>query len=118
MSDFMKLSEKQRLFAFNIGKLIIWTYGEGYELTFGEAQRSQAQAEANAKSGKGVANSLHLIRLAIDLNLFIKGQYVIESEAHRPLGEYWKSLHPLNCWGGDFKRRDGNHYSMQHDGMK
>lgn len=114
----MKLSEKQRLFVLNIGKLIVWAYGQGYELTFGEAQRSQAQAVANAATGAGISNSLHLIRLAIDLNLFVQGQYVIDSESHKPLGAYWKTLHPLNCWGGDFKKKDGNHYSMQHEGMK
>jgi hypothetical protein len=25
----------------------------------------------------------------------------------RPYGEYWKSLNPLNRWGGDFKMKKG-----------
>jgi hypothetical protein len=113
----MTLGEKQKLFALNIGKLIIWAYGEGFELTFGEAFRTPEQAALNAKSGKGISNSLHTQRLAVDLNLFKAGQFLDKSEDHFPLGNYWKSLHPLNRWGGDFQSRpDGNHYSMAHEG--
>lgn len=114
----MTLGEKQRLFAKNIGLLIAWCYVNGYELTFGEALRTQAQADANAKSGSGISNSLHLLRLALDVNLFINGVYQTESAAYKPLGDYWKSLHPLNRWGGDFMNRpDGNHFSITHNGV-
>jgi hypothetical protein len=58
------------------------------------------------------------MRLAVDLNLFKNGQFLTDSEAHRPLGDYWKSLHPDCCWGGDFSKPDGNHYSMQYGGIK
>jgi len=114
----MTLGEKQRLFVKLVGMLIAWCYANGYELTFGEAVRSKAQAEANAASGAGISNSLHLVRLAIDLNLFIGGIYQIGSEAYKPLGEFWKSLHPLCCWGGDFSKPDGNHFSLEHEGRK
>jgi hypothetical protein len=40
---------------------------------------------------------------------------VADSEVYRPAGEYWKSLHPLNRWGGDIPG-DGNHFSMSPDG--
>ncbi len=63
----MTLGEKQRLFARLVGEWIVWAYAEGYEITFGEAQRSIAQAVANARSGSGIANSLHLIRLALEV---------------------------------------------------
>ena len=59
-----------------------------------------------------MANSCHYIRLAADLNLFIGGVYQDTTEAHRPLGEKWKTMHPLARWGGDFPRPDGNHYSF------
>jgi hypothetical protein len=32
------------------------------------------------------------------------------------LGKYWKRQHPLCRWGGDFQ--DGNHYSLEHEGVK
>jgi len=114
----MTLGQKQRLFTKLIGQLILWSYEHGYELTFGEAVRTEAQAQANAASGAGVARSNHLIRLAVDLNLFIDGVYRTDSEAYAPLGEYWKSLNPLCCWGGDFSRPDGNHFSFEHGGVK
>lgn len=114
----MTLGEKQRLFVKLIGQLIAWAYANGFELTFGEAQRSAEQAKANAASGAGIANSLHLIRLAIDLNLFKDGLYQQQTEAYKPLGDYWKSLNDLCRWGGDFKSRpDGNHFSITHNGV-
>ena len=114
----MTLGEKQRRFTGLVGKLITWAYDNGYELTFGDAYRSPDEAARNAQVGKGIANSLHTKRLAVDLNLFIDGQYKNLSEAYRPLGEYWKSLDPEARWGGDFTRPDGNHFSMEFEGVK
>ncbi|EFL5592385.1 M15 family metallopeptidase, partial [Escherichia coli] len=71
----MKLSEKQQLFAVMIADLIHWAQEHGYRLTFGEAYRTPEQAALNAKSGKGIRNSLHTLRLAVDFNLFINGEY-------------------------------------------
>lgn len=113
------LGEKQRLFVQLVGQLIAWCYTNGYELTFGEAVRTQAQAADNARTGAGISNSLHLIRLAIDLNLFKGGVYQTTTEAYKPLGDYWKSLHDLCRWGGDFvSRPDGNHFSLEHNGVR
>jgi hypothetical protein len=114
----ISLSNKQALFCLNISKLIQWAYLNGYSLTFGDAYRTPTEAANNATKGSGISHSLHCIRLAIDLNLFIRGQYLPTTLAHKPLGEYWKTLHPLNRWGGDFSKPDGNHYSMEHDGIK
>lgn len=113
----MTLSEKQRRFTRMVADLIVWAYEHGYELTFGEAQRSQAQAQANAASGAGISNSLHLIRLAVDLNLFKDGVYQTDSAAYAPLGEFWESIG--GAWGGRFKTRpDGNHFSLEHEGVR
>ena len=121
----MTLGEKQRLFTLNIAKLILWAYENDYEFSFSEAYRTPEQAAMNRFKGTGISNSLHTRRLAIDLNLFtdlsIDGDediYATDSESHKLLGEYWKSLHPLNRWGGDFSKPDGNHYSMEHEGVK
>lgn len=115
----MTLREKQSLFVRMVSVLIDWAYEHGYEMTFGEAYRTPEQAALNAKKGTGIFNSLHTQRLAIDLNLFKNGEYLSSSEAHRPLGEFWKSLSPMCCWGGDFRpHADGNHYSLTHEGKK
>lgn len=112
----MTLREKQSLFVRLVAELIQFATQEGFELTFGEAWRTPEQAALNAKSGKGIKNSLHVDRLAIDLNLFKDGQYLADTESHRVLGEWWEKLHPLCRWGGRFK--DGNHYSLEHEGRK
>ena len=114
----MTLGEKQRLFVKLVGQLITWSYANGFELTFGETVRSQAQAAANAAAGKGISRSLHLVRLAVDFNLFINGEYRTGSEDHRPLGLFWMSLHPDCRWGGNFSKPDGNHYSLEHEGRQ
>lgn len=113
----MKLSEKQATFTVMVAQLIIWAEQQGYQLTFGEAYRTPEQAEHYAKSGKGIKQSLHTLRLAVDFNLFIKGIYQTETNAYQPLGEYWEGLG--GSWGGRFKSRpDGNHFSLQHNGVR
>jgi hypothetical protein len=115
----MKLREQQSLFVRLVAHLILYAYEQGYELTFGEAWRTPEQARLNAANGTGIANSIHIDRMAIDLNLFKDGKFLTTSEDHRILGEYWKTLHPLCRWGGDFKPRpDGNHYSLEWQGRK
>lgn len=116
----MRLVVKQRLFMKLLGEFLVWIYQHPeYSVTGGELQRTQAQALSNAASGSGISNSLHLIRLAVDLNLFINGVYQTDSRAYLPLGVKWKSLHPLCRWGGDFvKRADGNHFSIEHNGVR
>ena len=104
----MNLREAQQIFCLNIAKLIQWAFVQGYELTFGES--------FNASKTGHKKNSNHYIRLAQDLNLFKDDEYLTDSESYALLGVFWKSLHPLNRWGGDFKSKDGNHFSMEWGG--
>lgn len=114
----MTLGEKQQLFMKLMGEFLVWIYSHPeYAVTCGEFMRTQAQANANAASGKGIANSNHLIRLAADLNLFVNGVYQTNSAVYLPLGEKWESMHPLCAWGGRFQRPDGNHFSLMHNGV-
>lgn len=117
----LNLRQKQSLFAYLMAKLILHAFSIGYEVTMGEAWRSEAEALRLAGTGAGQKRSLHIDRLAVDLNLFKKGIWLTRSEDHKLLGAYWKTLHPLCRWGGDFKpptRPDGNHYSIEHEGRK
>ena len=83
--------------------LIHWAEEHGYRLTFGEAY--------------GTTNSLHTQRLAVDFNLYVNGQYKTDTADYLPLGEYWESLG--GTWGGRFKSRPaGNHFSLEHNGMR
>lgn len=121
----MKLGDKQRLFVRLFAEFVLWCYANDYELSDGEAYRTPEQAALNAARGTGISNSLHTKRLARDVNLFKDSSldadedvYQPDSEAYRPLGEKWESMHPLNRWGGRFSRPDGNHFSMEHEGVK
>ena len=98
------LRQHQALFSFLVGLLIIQAYELGYELTLGDAWASSGHMD----------NSLHYIRLAIDLNLFRDGIYLTDNDDHKPLGEYWESLG--GSWGGRWG--DGNHYSLSWEGRK
>lgn len=115
----MTLRQKQSLFVRLLAQLYAEAERRGYELTLGEGWRPPELVAIYAKDGRGSSTSLHPDRLAQDLNLFKNGQWLQATEAHRELGEYWKSLHPLCRWGGDFKDRpDGNHYSLTPDGRR
>ncbi|EDT6692621.1 M15 family metallopeptidase [Salmonella enterica subsp. enterica] len=112
----MTLSEKQALFTAMIGQLILFADQHGLRLTFGEAYRTPEQAALNAKRGSGIKNSLHTQRLAVDFNLFVNGEYKTDSSDYLPLGEYWESIG--GTWGGRFSKPDGNHFSLEHNGIK
>lgn len=115
----MTLGEAQRTFSFDVARLILEAYALGYEVTFGWAYRPPEFAEIYAAMKKGIPNSLHELRLAVDLNLFRDGEYLTDSESYRPLGDHWKSLRPENAWGGDFQTRpDGNHFSRAWEGRR
>ena len=91
----MTLGQRQFKFSHMVALLILHAEQLGYEITFGEAWRP-------------LDPRLHGFRLAIDLNLFKDGQYLMSTESHLPLGEYWESIG--GTWGGRFE--DGNHYSF------
>jgi hypothetical protein len=113
------MSRLQEEFSQSVARLIQKAGELGYGVTFGEAYRTPEQAALNAKSGAGISNSLHIDRLAIDLNLFKDGSYITDSEGHSELGAWWKGLGPRYRWGGDFStRKDYNHYSLSPDGVR
>jgi len=115
----MTLSQKQQAFSVLVARLILHASEQGYGLTFGEAYRSPEEAARLSRTGDGIKNSLHIDRLAVDLNLWIDGVYQSTTDAHRPLGEWWEAQstpEAVCAWGGRFG--DGNHYSVEHGGRK
>lgn len=117
----MNLLLKQMTFARLLPRLLDYAYEHGYSVTLGELWRPEWVAKANSKPGGvvGIANSLHCERLAVDLNLFKDGRFLMTNEDHRKLGEFWESLstEDYKCvWGGRFG--DGNHYSIEHGGVR
>ena len=113
----MTLRQTQSKFARMVADLIIKAYDMGYEVTLGDAYRDPSlHGAVGIKKAYGHPKSCHKLRLAIDLNLFKDGRYLSSTAAHKPLGEYWESLG--GAWGGRFPKPDGNHYSMEWEGMK
>lgn len=100
--------QEQDAFAKDIAKLLTHIHSQGYSCTFGEAWRSHEQAEIYFHQGKGIVNSLHCERLAVDLNLYSpKGEYLKERKDYEPFGIYWCSLNKKNRWGGCFHDHTG-----------
>lgn len=113
------LSQQQRRFAQLVATLIREIRVRGYECTFGDAYRDpRVFGAVGEERGYGHPRSAHKQRLAIDLNLFKDGKFLTDSESHRPFGEWWKKQAHDARWGGDFSSRDGNHYSLERDGIK
>ncbi len=125
----MSLRKQQSEFAYAVALLILHANKLGYEVTLGDAWALDFNPIIDELKGnfvgKRIANiiktlkqrrhsrrSWHYKRLALDLNAFDKdGNYLTETEDHRPLGEYWESIG--GTWGGRFKNPDGNHYSWK-----
>jgi hypothetical protein len=110
---------KQKHFTVLVARLIQKAYSLGYEVTFGEAWRPPETAKLYELDGRGIEASLHTERLAIDLNLFLNGVFLRQNEDYQPLGLWWETQSTLEftcAWGGRFG--DGNHFSIEHNGVK
>jgi hypothetical protein len=104
-------------FSQSLARLLQQAAALGYHVQMGECYRTLEQAALNAAAGTGVANSAHTLHLAVDLNLFTpEGAYITGIQGHEELGAFWKELGANYRWGGDFARRDFNHYSITPDG--
>lgn len=103
----MKLIDAQQQFSRMVPRLIDKAHELGFEVTLGDCFRGPSIPYGNP-------NSLHKVRLAIDLNLFFDGKFLQETADHRQLGEWWESVG--GSWGGRFN--DGNHYSLAFGGMR
>lgn len=107
------LLDKQFKLAEMISHLIREIVDRGYRVKFGNALRCE-------ECPIGHRNSLHKQSLAVDLLIFKmidgKAHYLTATEDYRAFGELWESMG--GTWGGRFADGDGNHFSLEHDGMR
>lgn len=109
------LNSKQFKFAQMAARLIIKAKDLGYDVTLGDAYRDpRVFGPMGTRMGYGESNSAHKHRLAIDINLFKDGKFLSATSDHAELGSWWESQG--GTWGGRFN--DGNHYSLEHNGIK
>src|SRR5438552_6945860 len=118
MVETVSLFALQDVFSRMVPQLLDKAHELGFMVTLGETWRSTATARVYHEQGKGIPNSLHCDRLAIDINLFKNDEYVRDSESYGQLGAFWESLHPLARWGGHFEHPDGNHFSLEYEGRR
>lgn len=105
------LRQSQSAFIKDVSKLIVYADEQGIELTGGELFRTAYQQRRNIiKHISWTMNSKHMQRLAIDLFVFIDGQYRTDCKAYEELGNYWESLNENNTWGGRWKHKDCVHF--------
>ena len=72
----MTLRQKQSRFLIDVANLIVYAKTQGIELTGGELYRPIEMQKLYLKQGKTkTLSSKHQAKLAIDLNVFIKGKY-------------------------------------------
>ena len=108
------LRQKQNKFARMVVPLLQKAFELGFEVSLGDAYRDpRVHGTQGVKLSYSGGDSAHKWRLAIDLNLFKGGKYLTKSTDHKQLGEFWESLG--GTWGGRWD--DGNHYSLEHDGI-
>lgn len=99
----MTLGQEQEAFAAHVPLLILKAIEMGLTVRIGEVQRTADQQAIYFKQGKSkTMDSMHLKKCAIDLNLFVDGNWATLEDI-RPLGRYWESLDPKNRWGGSWR---------------
>lgn len=97
----------------------VWTGGRRCELATNADIHRETTAGGHAFRPIGVLLSTHLDGLAADLILYVAGSPSSSRALFEPLGTYWKGLHPMLRWGGDFKGfPDLGHFSHEWQGRK
>ena len=113
----MSLSDKQWTFLINVSKLIQFIKSNGMKATGGELLRTMEQQQIYLKEGRSkTLDSQHLRKLAIDMNFFNGGTYLmgLPRDELKPLlqevGDYWESLGDGYQWGGNWNFWDPGHF--------
>lgn len=111
----MTLREKQSRFVKYLGMLIEFVYAHnGWELTLAEGYIGDS-IDKPSEDTPHMRTGTHFLRLGIDLNLFIMGNWATKScPEWLEIGRFWEGLDPLCVWGGRFKSVDLNHFSLKH----
>lgn len=119
MNLFLPMTYKQQLIQAQIrcskhlAFLVNYAGTEDFQMVFREVWRSpETQAIYVEQKKSKTKNSKHLDGLAADFQIYMRGQWTPlfngktgealkkDIQTATLLGNYWKSLHPNNDWGG------------------
>ena len=105
----MSLVREQDDFLSDVAMLILYIQERGFIVSGGELWRTREQQQVYFNLGRSkTMNSMHLKRLALDLNFFReKEDGSLEQITMKPdlqlVGDYWESLSDENRWGGNWR---------------
>lgn len=119
----MDLGRKQEEFARLLGVFLNWVHGhKSWRVRLAEGFVGYTDAADGDHDGPHLTGGAHYNKLGQDFDLFLVDESGVRfhvtgaNPAWEEIGAFWKSLHPLCRWGGDFKSRDYNHISLFHEG--
>ncbi len=114
----MSLRTEQSKFAIDIVRLLVYATQNGYEYTFGEAQRPVEMQAIYFKNGRSkTMDSFHLKKLAMDIFFFKDGQFLTSKSELQSLGNKWEELAADNSWGGNWNSfKDIPHFERRYRG--
>lgn len=92
-------------FSLSVAKFILFINSQGCSCSLKECYRTQDQQNIYFQLKKTkTRNSQHLKGLAIDICIFMHGQWLTSYTDLKNFGEYWQSLGADFRWGGDWDR--------------
>lgn len=104
-------TEQYLYFNLMVSKLLAYGVERNIPFRLGPAHRTQDEANALAKAGKGIKNSKHIYSLAIDLWITDGVKILWESPHYKTLGEYWVEMGGVH--GSSFKQyKDIYHFEL------
>jgi hypothetical protein len=104
-----ELGDKQRKFTLLLGRMIVYAYNMGYELTLGEGYDDDGIGH--------MKGSTHYVRLGQDLNLFLNGMWLDKGpemeKGFNLLHDKWELMGGTKRIAGDL-----NHFSFEYLGKR
>jgi len=103
----VKLSDQQFEFGRDVVLLLLFLQRNGIKYSIGECwRRRELQKALKEKGWSNTEEGGHQDKLAIDIFMWIDGIFIGYTWENRDrllfVGNFWKSLNPLNVWGGDW----------------
>ena len=99
----MSLFYEQSEFSKDLHKLLGFLIDRNIKFSIGEVYRTRQQQNIYVATGLSQTwNSMHLKKLAVDLNIIIDNALTYSKKDLQFVGDYWTSLNSKNRWGGNF----------------